>query len=315
MVHVLHSHPNLSGYKPSSSNDFEDTESDQNSWGDDSSDESSGNENGGWVYVEHSAECDIREKPEAHLALAGEMQCTWAKLLGTQHKVDPIGDVPNFNVCCFDSPPGTSSPEMTAQNSEKQLCSSASDHDGNPCSDQCYLRLKVAKDLPEGSAVNYLRRFGNRSSGEEGRTPGSPSAEETCDDSMHHEMGKRKVPKNTTELPENLTLVSDDIQEEWKVESREPDNNESLMSTKAQSESASDKFSYPLSVFLDKGLRTVPDVEQKALATVQNGLISRNLLSGLKTCIELSSDMFDDKAGMLRGAVGMPSSFSEDEET
>ena len=43
-----------------------------------------------------------------------------------------------------------------------------------------------------------------------------------------------------------------------------------------------------------------------------SGLISRNLLSGLKTCIELSSDMFDDKAGMPREAVCMSSSFSED---
>ena len=41
-------------------------------------------------------------------------------------------------------------------------------------------------------------------------------------------------------------------------------------------------------------------------------LISRNLLSGLKTCIELSSYMFDDEAGMPPGAIGMTSSFSED---
>ena len=94
---------------------------------------------------------------------------------------------------------------------------------------------------------------------------------------MHHEMGKRKVPKNTTELPEKLTLISDDIQGSFKkqkraqsagtldcegfltvdscsseegrnVESGKPDNNESLASAKSQSESSSDKFSCALSV-------------------------------------------------------------------
>ncbi|XP_057460764.1 LOW QUALITY PROTEIN: histone-lysine N-methyltransferase EZA1 [Actinidia eriantha] len=248
-------------------------------------------------------------------------------------------------------------------NSEKQPYSSESDDDGNPCSDQCYLRLKVGKDLPEGSAVNYLRRLGSRSSGEEGRTPTSPSAEEAA---MHHEMGKRKVPKNTTELPEKLTLVSDDIQGSFKkqkraqsagtldcegfltvdscsseegrnAESGKPDNNESLVFAKSQSESSSDKFSCALSVpgqgvedsarCKAQGISHCAEVpvlkEWKPLEKElylkgveifgrNSCLISRNLLSGLKTCIEVSSYMYDDEAGMPRGAVGMPTSFSED---
>ncbi|GFY98326.1 hypothetical protein Acr_12g0008670 [Actinidia rufa] len=361
MVHVLHSHPNLSGYQPSSSNDFEDTESDQNSWGDDSSDESSGNENGSCHNLDDmddpndkDVEMENQQQDEETEVHSGVDSSTISHFFGP---LNSLPRPPEMGPHVLDTPSTNHSPGLTLsgptefilyppqtpplKKSEKQLCSSASDRDGNPCSDQCYLRLKVVKDLPEGSAVNYLRRFGNRSSGEEGRTPGSPSAEETGDDSMHHEMGKRKVPKNTTELPENLTLVSDDIQGSFKKQKRawsavtgndfilwihvqvkkngrwNPGN---LITMKAlcppklrvnllQTNSAT------LLVFLDKGLRTVPDVEQKALATVQNGLISRNLLSGLKTCIELSSDMFDDKAGMPRGAVGMPSSFSEDEET
>ena len=38
----------------------------------------------------------------------------------------------------------------------------------------------------------------------------------------------------------------------------------------------------------------------------------KNLLSGLKTFIEVSCYMFDDNAGMPREAVSMLSSFSED---
>ncbi|GFY98331.1 hypothetical protein Acr_12g0008720 [Actinidia rufa] len=190
---------------------------------------------------------------------------------------------------------------MAVNKSEKQLCSSsASDRDGNPCSDQCYLRLKVAKDLPEGSAVNYLRRFGNRSSGEEGRTPGSPSAEETGDDLTGNDFIlwiHVQVKKNGSWNPGNLITLKALCPPKLRV---------NLLQTNSAT----------LLVFLDKGLRTVPDVEQKGISHGTEWLnISRNLLSGLKTCIELSSDMFDDKAGMPQGAVGMPSSFSEDEET
>ncbi|KAM7495796.1 hypothetical protein LguiA_020210 [Lonicera macranthoides] len=42
-------------------------------------------------------------------------------------------------------------------------------------------------------------------------------------------------------------------------------------------------------------------------------LIARNLLSGLKTCIEVSSYMHDDRAAMSHGAIDASSSFSEDD--
>ncbi|XP_052190040.1 histone-lysine N-methyltransferase EZA1 isoform X3 [Diospyros lotus] len=41
-------------------------------------------------------------------------------------------------------------------------------------------------------------------------------------------------------------------------------------------------------------------------------LIARNLLSGLKTCIEVSSYMYNDSAALPCGAIDLPSSFSED---
>lgn len=41
-------------------------------------------------------------------------------------------------------------------------------------------------------------------------------------------------------------------------------------------------------------------------------LIARNLLSGLKTCIEVSSYMYDDGSAMLHRSAVVPSSFLED---
>ncbi|CAL5425895.1 unnamed protein product [Camellia sinensis] len=290
---------------------------------------------------------------------------------------------------------------------ERQSYSSESDDDGNPCSDQCYLRLKVVKDLPESSSVNALRRIENKSSDEEGTTPASPGTEQTV---MHNEMGKRKIPKPTNTVPENLTLVSDDIQGSSKKQKRlsaqnavpvacdgiltagssssgegrdiefgAPDKNV-LVPTKDEvgilTDPASDKFSRPLGVsghgiedsaqYEGKGISHSAEVcvlkessnsmkgqvkgvlrnsEWKPLEKdlylkgieifgrnrmqwghIWDGLcrsfrisrrrlcclIARNLLSGLKTCIEVSSYMYDDGAAMPHGAIDMPSSFSED---
>ena len=114
---------------------------------------------------------------------------------------------------------------------------------------------------------------------------------------MHREMGKRKVPMNTTELPENLKLVSDDIQGSFKkkrawsavtgndfilwipvhVKKNGRWNPGNLITMKALCPpklrvNLLQTYSATLVVFLDKGLRTVSDVEQKALATVQKCL-------------------------------------------
>ncbi|XP_028117807.1 histone-lysine N-methyltransferase EZA1 isoform X1 [Camellia sinensis] len=268
---------------------------------------------------------------------------------------------------------------------ERQSYSSESDDDGNPCSDQCYLRLKVVKDLPESSSVNALRRIENKSSDEEGTTPASPGTEHTV---MHNEMGKRKIPKPTNTVPENLTLVSDDIQGSSKKQKRlsaqnavpvacdgiltagssssgegrdiefgAPDKNV-LVPTKDEvgilTDPASDKFSRPLGVsghgiedsaqYEGKGISHSAEVcvlkessnsmKGQVKGVLRNSewkplekdlylkgieifgrnscLIARNLLSGLKTCIEVSSYMYDDGAAMPHGAIDMPSSFSED---
>lgn len=43
-------------------------------------------------------------------------------------------------------------------------------------------------------------------------------------------------------------------------------------------------------------------------------LIARNLLSGLKTCIEVSSYMYDHGVAMSQGAIGIRSSVAEENE-
>lgn len=43
-------------------------------------------------------------------------------------------------------------------------------------------------------------------------------------------------------------------------------------------------------------------------------LIARNLLSGLKTCMEVSSYMYNHGAALPRGVIGIRSSFAEETE-
>ncbi|XP_058199025.1 histone-lysine N-methyltransferase EZA1 isoform X3 [Rhododendron vialii] len=264
--------------------------------------------------------------------------------------------------------------------SEKQMYSSESDDDGNPCSDQCYLRLKVVKDLPEGSAVKSLHTIESRSSDEEERSPMSPSADDTRDEGtlMDYGMGMHKVPKHAIEVPENLTLVSYDDQGSCKkqkllsthnevtlacdgiptvdsgsseeggdIQIGVPDNNELLKATIAE-----DKSSCSLGQSEDCARHEAKGICHNAEAPIfkeasnstkgqvqgvlsnsewqplekelylkgieifgrNSCLIARNLLSGLKTCMEVSSYMYNHGAALPRGAIGIRSSFAEETE-
>ncbi|XAR61415.1 Histone-lysine N-methyltransferase [Bertholletia excelsa] len=261
--------------------------------------------------------------------------------------------------------------------SEKLSYSSESDDDGKPCSDQCYLRLKVVNDLPEVSPANALHKNESKSSDEEGRTAASTNAEET---------GKRKVPMCIDTTPEDLTSFLDDGQSSSKKqkklsaqnvvavagegvltadsscsEGREMEfeashKNEFLLQTKdaacTLTESVSDKATDPVGIS-GNGVQDSATCEAKgnsygaeepSLEELSNSrkeqeilcssewkplekelylkgiemfgrnscLIARNLLSGLKTCIEVSSYMYDGGDAMLPGAIDVPSSFSED---
>lgn len=263
--------------------------------------------------------------------------------------------------------------------SEKQTYSSESDDDGNPCSDQCYLRLKVVKDLPEGSAVKSLRKIGSKNSDEEERSPISPSADDTDDDVMHYGIGKHKVPKRAIEVLENITVVSDDNQVSCKkqkmlsthnavtlacdgnptadsgsseegrdIEIGVPNNKELLMATIAEDKPSCSlrQESEDHARYEAKGIchiAEVPDLKEASNSTKgqvkgvlinsewkplekelylkgieifgrNSCLIARNLLSGLKTCIEVSSYMYDHGAAMSQGAIGIRSSVAEENE-
>ncbi|KAG5514145.1 hypothetical protein RHGRI_035521 [Rhododendron griersonianum] len=265
--------------------------------------------------------------------------------------------------------------------SEKQMYSSESDDDGNPCSDQCYLRLKVVKDSPEGSAVKSLRIIESRSSDEEERSPMSPSADDTRDEGtlMDYGMGMHKVPKHAIEVPENLTLVSYDDQGSCKkqkllsthnevtlacdviptvdsgsseeggdIQIGVPDNNEPLKATIAEDKSSCSlgQESEDCARHEAKGICHIAEApvfkeasnstKGQVQGVLSNSewqplekelylkgieifgrnscLIARNLLSGLKTCMEVSSYMYNHGAALPRGVIGIRSSFAEETE-
>uniref|UniRef100_A0A5B7BG87 [histone H3]-lysine(27) N-trimethyltransferase n=1 Tax=Davidia involucrata TaxID=16924 RepID=A0A5B7BG87_DAVIN len=249
---------------------------------------------------------------------------------------------------------------------EKQCYSSESEEDGKPCSDQCYLRLRVTKDLREGSDNSAMHMIESKTSEEEGRTPVSPTAEEPV---THSEStGKRKVPNRTITVPEDSTLVSDDVQgsstkkqknlsaldavtvanegdlaldcssnaKSRELESGASDKNEFCMTTneheigdtsrnetkgishiaevpvvKQSSNSMGGQVKEVLRRCEWKSLEKELYLKGIEIFGRNSCLIARNLLSGMKTCIEVSSYMYDNGVAMPHGSV-VPSSLSED---
>ncbi|RVW41531.1 Histone-lysine N-methyltransferase EZA1 [Vitis vinifera] len=311
---------------------------------------------------------------------------------------------------------------------EKQLNSSEFEEDGIPCSDQCYLRLRVVKDLPEGSVISSLQRIETTVSEEKDSIPASSNVEEpsgndntdilpderciaaktlavtsetvfssevaagglNSDASVmemgHYEsLGKRKVSKCTNTVLGDSTLVSDDIQGSSSKKQKKlsaldvvivtsegqpvldnisndknkyleigiPNKKELQTTTNcALNESAEhmpNKVICPSHVSSDEtedntgdevdAVKETPGLKQSSKSSGVEGilsscewkpfekelylkgieiygrnscLIARNLLSGLKTCIEVSSYMYDDGSAMLHRSAVVPSSFLED---
>ncbi|XP_034690420.1 histone-lysine N-methyltransferase EZA1 isoform X2 [Vitis riparia] len=308
------------------------------------------------------------------------------------------------------------------------LNSSEFEEDGKPCSDQCYLRLRVVKDLPEGSVISSLQRIETTVSEEKDSIPASSNVEEpsgndntdilpderciaaktlavtsetvfssevaagglNSDASVmemgHYEsLGKRKVSKCTNTVLGDSTLVSDDIQGSSSKKQKKlsaldvvivtsegqpvldnisndknkyleigiPNKKELQTTTNcALNESAEhmpNKVICPSHVSSDEtedntgdevdAVKETPGLKQSSKSSGVEGilsscewkpfekelylkgieiygrnscLIARNLLSGLKTCIEVSSYMYDDGSAMLHRSAVVPSSFLED---
>ncbi|KAF5455388.1 hypothetical protein F2P56_024967 [Juglans regia] len=222
---------------------------------------------------------------------------------------------------------------------EKQSYCSEHEEERTPCSAQCYLQLhpsqngsaqlelRVAKDLPEVSIIDDFQRMEGTTLEERVGTPVSCNAEElgthnseniiqdegcisgkiqpvtseaicssevaavisvtsltTVDDQR---MGKRKVMELTDVTRPDSILVSDDFQDSGR-------STEGL--------SSSEWKPIEIELYL-KGIE---------MFGRNSCLIARNLLSGLKTCIEVSTYMHDGGASMPNRAIVVPSSLTED---
>ncbi|XP_041018323.1 histone-lysine N-methyltransferase EZA1-like isoform X10 [Juglans microcarpa x Juglans regia] len=185
---------------------------------------------------------------------------------------------------------------------EKQSYCSEHEEDRTPCSAQCYLQLhpsqngsaqlelRVAKDLPEVSIIDDFQRMEGTTLEERVGTPVSCNAEElvtslTMVDDQR--MGKRKVMELTDVTRPDSILVSDDFQDSGR-------STEGL--------SSSEWKPIEIELYL-KGIE---------MFGRNSCLIARNLLSGLKTCIEVSTYMHDGGASMPNRAIVVSSSFTED---
>jgi histone-lysine N-methyltransferase EZH2 len=224
---------------------------------------------------------------------------------------------------------------------EKQYYSSESEEDGKPCSEQCYLLLRLVKDA---SLKNE-----------------SKISEEGCQTSIslnasvlaHSESkGKRKVDNETDT---DLALVHDDPQVSSTKKQKTSSGDETLslptkdipplddisssitedvtadvnlmmISTKENTTNESETLGLKKasSSITEQVKRVLNNHEWKPLEKElyskgveifgrNSCLIARNLLCGLKTCMEVSSYMYDDRAAMSRGAFDTSSSFSDDD--
>ncbi|KAG6704134.1 hypothetical protein I3842_07G120900 [Carya illinoinensis] len=210
---------------------------------------------------------------------------------------------------------------------EKQSYCSEHDEDRTPCSAQCYLLLRVAKDLPEVSIIDDFQRMEGITLEERVGTPVSCNAEELgmhdgeniiqdegcisgkithvtseaiCSSEVtavisvtslttvdDQRMGKRKVMELTDLTRPDSILVSDDFQDSGRS---------------AERLSSSEWKPIEIELYL-KGIE---------MFGRNSCLIARNLLSGLKTCAEVFTYMHEGGASMPNRAIVAPSSFTED---
>ncbi|XP_057966698.1 histone-lysine N-methyltransferase EZA1 isoform X2 [Malania oleifera] len=291
--------------------------------------------------------------------------------------------------------------------SEKQSYWAELEENGKPCSDQCYLRLRSVKDLPESSRISALNRMVESTSLEEKNgipvscNPEEPNSsdgsetipDETCnadktvlvtsevscnsDDvagalnadksvmelSLNEGMGKRKA-LEINKILKHSKVDSDGSQEASHKKQKkslalkeDPVANESIMvldsgvpeSQEFQMTANSALKEVTESKIICSGSVTCAGYEAKDAAEVSQTkqildsivgqaesnsewkpiekelylkgiemfgrnscLIARNLLSGLKTCIEVFSYMYDDRAAITHRSVVVPSSLLED---
>ncbi|CAH9082589.1 unnamed protein product [Cuscuta epithymum] len=256
--------------------------------------------------------------------------------------------------------------------SEKQLCSFDNEVHAKPCSNQCYLQLKVSGLLRGDPAVDLPGTSESKILEEESKSLGSPSAAKErksrnndCFDECEHAdiSSKQKALDPTHPTPGDQKLVSDELQRDHKNKKLKwsapsfvgmsmecvSDVNHLKMITDDESHKHSSEGS---SLVVISGGNTEASERSEEVATRDTPrekpnsslrrvhgkdalevsdwkplekelylkgieifgrnscLIARNLLPGLKSCIEVSSYMYNDGATMHHGSSGISCFFS-----
>ncbi|EOX95268.1 Enhancer of zeste, ezh, putative isoform 2 [Theobroma cacao] len=251
---------------------------------------------------------------------------------------------------------------------EKQPYWSEYEDDRKPCSDQCYLRLRAVKDVPEGLGGNALHGAKTTTLEEKDQAASSDAKEPITDvgaDLMQDERGISEEVKSVAlecicdsegaAEAQNLEISSIPIdnheisgKRKASQEGNAPlddsiycsDSEAQTTAKNTQNESgeyALETFACPVTVSSDEtvdnlrdGAKDVTEVPELKWSSSEwkpierelylkgveifgrnSCLIARNLLSGLKTCIEVSSYMCDSGASTLNRTI-MTSSFLEE---
>lgn len=218
--------------------------------------------------------------------------------------------------------------------SEKQLSWSELE-DGKPCSDQCYLWLRVDTKVPEGSVINASHIKGGTTIAEKDRTRVSTNCEEKdVDDSMDAvpevSLVKCNVLKRTNTALEDPTSVSEDSQGSLHKKQKQLSALHIVPSSKNLHLDIGDSDKKELQIMTKHDINE--SIERNQLSDSRGKmflgstgsewkaiekdlflkgveifgrnscLIARNLLSGLKTCFEVSSYMLDDRSSVVTGS-------------
>ncbi|KAL2535235.1 Histone-lysine N-methyltransferase EZA1 [Forsythia ovata] len=236
-------------------------------------------------------------------------------------------------------------PQILIYAREKQSYSSDSQEGGKPCGDRCYLQLNVLRDLPASSATDPLQIHHQECQGEWRTSQPTNTLAKTSklvsDDLQSYSSKKLKLA-----APNSMDLVPDPVDQDVEmVESNEDDRR--MTTTDAvhvlhKHNPDEHRPTLPISgnkvkdYARDKGkdIAELPLKESSAKGSHRHGewrplekdlylkgieifgknscLIARNLLPGLKTCVEVSNYMRSDGAIISRGSSSALNSLLED---
>ncbi|KAF5455387.1 hypothetical protein F2P56_024967 [Juglans regia] len=197
---------------------------------------------------------------------------------------------------------------------EKQSYCSEHEEERTPCSAQCYLQLhpsqngsaqlelRVAKDLPEVSIIDDFQRMEGTTLEERVGTPVSCNAEELGTHNSENIIQDEGCISGKIQPVTSEAICSSEVAAVISVTSLTTVDDQRMGKRKVMELT---DVTRPDSIL-------VSDDFQDSGLMICSCLIARNLLSGLKTCIEVSTYMHDGGASMPNRAIVVPSSLTED---